>query len=426
MKADGLLVGRTMQRKIIACCGLILFLVLTNSIFAAGDQDFSISKGSRNYNHRPHVAVSTKKGDVLIGWLEEDPDDSDKRWVKAVLCKQKKSGVFKLRKEITISNPSRTPEYLDVAYNSKDNSFMAVWGSYTGGVCTNCDLFSRKISAKGKIAGAINQLTSGNDEYGRPAMAYQPQAQPFTPASKGQFLIAYDRIPLFEFDKGGVYTAFLDDQGKRIAGSTTLVSKSNKIYNIMSTRSHPWELYRTADGSFLLGFKKADDKYTYMPYLLKLDKRGKAIKELRLGRHLSNYVEAIQLSKKLYIATWDQYASQRDAVNQLFKPTLKKKKKEFSPLAGQRTYLNEPVKLENNPGSYQLSSDGHYLKGRYISSKGTLSSKTWTMFDHLCLMQELDAACLPGSNRVFIAWVESKTEDWSELKVHIFEAHTQP
>ena len=90
------------------------------------------------------------------------------------------------------------------------------------------------------------------------------------------------------------------------------------------------------------------------------------------------------------------------------------------------------MKLNDDDGGYQLVSDGKDLLGRYINKKGKLGPNAEMLFDHQCLLYRIDAACLPESNRVFVAWVEKrdtsggprmgKTTSVSEVKGFVFDA----
>jgi hypothetical protein len=408
----------------------ITFLSLALAVFvfapcpAGGDdRDFSISRDFKDYNRQPRVAVNAKTGDVLVAWLLTDSDDSGITKVYSVLCLLEDDGDFVPQVPMLISDTNTEPEYFHVAYNPQKNNYVIVWDASTKGDDDKKALFARLVNASGKPARKINMLKGGEQNYRSPVIQYTPWTASRPPAAKGYYLLVYEYFPMnpVEYAKAGVYASLVSHKGKPAGPDSTLLCKPNMMYGIVPCEARPLELLRTDDDSFLLFLNKDDEAVFDRPYLARLDKTGTPVSELKLGDYNPTYASMIQLSKKVFMVTWDKYVTERDAVNQLFKPNLRRKKKEFAPPAGQRTFINELVKLEDDSGGYQLSSDGHYLKGRYISNKGVLDQNVPTIFDHNCMMQELDAACLPGANRIFIAWVEIKWEDWSEVKAYVFD-----
>ncbi|HUX07333.1 MAG TPA: hypothetical protein VMX35_08475 [Acidobacteriota bacterium] len=431
---------------IIPAITLFLFFVACTGL-CADEQSFSISRNVEYDNYPVRVAVNTDTGDILVVWLNIKTADNKRLY--AALCKLSKSGKFKVRKARMLSGTESFIWNFDIAYNPLDKSYMGVCDAYEDGYNTPMNLWSLKLDSKGKPVGQPIQLTPTGTSFLCPAITFVPGIPATPPSAKGNFLIAYDRpAKKLESDQPGVYTRFLDHNGNLTASVPQFVSQEINWQGVESFGSLPQELISLEGGGFVLALRKKNDNGNGSGFLLRLGPFGQAIKQVELGDYISMQVEFIQLSNKICVLSWDDLGSfggpgyqlpwwnEGECYNQLYRPSLKKVRKFFYPLGDDKAYITELVKLNDDPGGYQLASDGQFLLGRYINQKGKLGPKTTSLFDHQNMLYMMDAACLPGGNRVFVAWVEKgdalgvggragNADYHSEVKGLVFDAVPQ-
>lgn len=325
--------------------------------------------------------------------------------------------------------------YFDIEYNPLDNSYLAVCDAYEEGYGSPINIFSLKLNSKGRPVGSPKQLTPKGTKYLCPVICFVPGIPVAPPNGKGNYLMAYSYLaPLLEADKAVIYTTFLEYDGDMTASVPRLVSAPLIDWKgFVGLESLPVKLIAMSDGGFMMTLRKSTGAFLMNSFLLRLGQFGQAIKQVPLCDYASTLVEFVQLSQRICVASWDRYETgYMECYNQLFRPTLKKVRKLFYPLDDDKAFITELVKLNDDPGGYQLASDGKNLLGRYISKKGKLGPNTEMLFDHLCLLYRMDADCLPESNRVFVAWVEKrdtsgvprmgKTTSVSEVKGFVFDA----
>jgi hypothetical protein len=385
---------------------LILLGIFSTCAFSGDEQSFSISKSIEYSNYPVRLAVNTNTGDVLVVWMNIKAADSKRLY--AALCKLSKSGKFRVKKAGMLSGDKAFIGNFDVAYNPLDNSYMVVADAHESSDFNSpTNLYSQKLDGKGKPAAAHVQLTAAGKDYVSPVIVFVPGtlASP-TILANGNYLMAYDRpAKTGESEQAGVYTTFLDAGGRMVGISPQLVSPEIN-----------WLGY-----GFVLALRKKNVNGAFSGFLLRLDLFGRAIKQVELGDYVSMQVEFIQLTSKICFLSWDNfgYASPLDdhlehgyegeCYNQLYRPGLQKVRGPFDPLDDGVAYITELVKLNDDPGGYQLACDGESLLGRYINKKGKLGPQTTMLFDHQGLLYMMDAVCLPGSNRIFVAWVEMQS-----------------
>lgn len=406
-----------------------LVCVATVSVGAKDEQPFSVSKQLPYYNGYHYLAVNSKTGDVLVAWINIESGNSKK--VYTAFCKRKKNNKYTVRKAILVSNPNRIARKVDVAYNPVDNSFVVVWDLQEGKIMYPSNLFSQKLGSKGKKIGGATQLTPSGISYSSPAIHYAPPSPSLPPTAKGYYLIAYDFNPnTMESNKAGVYTTYLGADGKMTGWTPVLVSPGilSKPGGLPSI-SFPYKLHQTEDGGFVLTLRKGDETGRIAGFLKKIDQNGKGKKQVKLGDYIATDLRFVQLSKRICLASWYYFGGayicdldDEGCFNQLFRPNLKKIKQEFTPLVGRKALFNDLVKLEADPGGYQLSSDGQHLIGRSISSKGRLSADETKLFNHKGNLDGISSVCIPGTNRVFVAWVDKTGDNTAELKGFVFKA----
>ena len=402
----------------------IVVLIVT-AVCRADEQAFSISKDMEYENGYHRMAVSSRTGDVVVAWL--NIESAEAKRVYAAFCKRLKSGKFRVKKAILLSNKVDNVCKIDVGYNPIDDSFLVVWDSYEGAKYANpLNIFSQRLSNKGKKRGGRTQVTETGTSYGSPEIHYIEGIPVAPPPSldKGCYLIVYDlRAKMPPYTDCGVYRRYLDHEGKVVQAALPMMISAPFYYqSAYPGASYPQELNRLLDGSFVLALRKAgSEAYNVCPFLLKLSDVYLGGKQVKLCGDISQGTEFIQLTNRVCFSSWNRTAETSRWVDQLFRPKLKKLKKEFDPVAGKKTFYNELVKLGDDQGGYQLSSDGQYLLGREISKKGKLGTQIRTLFNHHCLLNSLDAVCLPQCNRIFVAWVEIHNGD-SELKGFVFDA----
>ena len=403
---------------------LFIIILIVTAVCHADEQAFSISKAMKFENSYQKMAVNSATGDVVVAWL--NTESAEAKRVYAALCTLLKNDKFKVKKAIRISDQTGVVTKLDVEYNPLDDSYLVIWDSYEGAKYQNpLNIFTQKLSNKGKKSGGRNQVTESGQSYGYPEIHYVEGIPVAPPPSldKGCYLLIYDRrFKTPPYTDSGVYRSYLDHEGKATQGPLPAMISAPFFRNGRAYDSYPSELTRLQDGSFVLALNKGgSEESAVCPFLLKMSDVNLGDKQVKLCGDISEGTEFIQLTNKICFSSWNSTAETSRWVDQLFRPKLKKVKKEFDPVAGKKTFVNELVKLEDDPGGYQLSSDGQYLLGREIGKKGKLGAQIRTLFDHHCLLNGLDAVCLPGSNRIFVSWVEILNGD-TELKGFVFDA----
>lgn len=389
---------------------LSILVILTLPAFVtAGDQEFSVSKKTPGFQMDVRAAVNTKSGDVIVTWLQFDKDSYFPHRLYAACCKLSKNGKFQAKNARLISNPKWNTDFHNIAYNPEDNSFMAIWSGWNMEGQTNHVILARKLNSKGKAVGPIVKVVDGPEVYRYPVIHYAPSTTIPAAVNKGGFIIVYtqrESLPAAK-DKTGLYSAFLDHRGNLITSKVTRVSKPIASDGMYSNYITAHGIIRTQDGSYFCNLEKSDSDINYLHHVLKLNAIGDPVKEIMLYNQDSSGSGLIALSGKKLLATWEILSENRLVwINQLLNTKLRKIKKEFQALEGYEPTENEFVKLNGDPGAYQISYTYLAFIGRYVTAKGKLVGDerliTWTSLP----LHSFKALCLPNSNRIFLVRAE--------------------
>jgi len=354
--------------------------------------------------------------------------DQDYGRTYATRCRRKGNGKYKASKTLLVSDAGTRAREVDVAYNPEDDSYVITWGAsheVAGKIYTVADIYSRKVSAQGKLVGGINKLTSSDDSDSSPAVQYLPTAESLVPSGTGSYLLIYKKDPstLDPGNSQGVYSAVLDANGSIVSGPKLLRKSPTKNMGFSADET-TYDLVRLEDGGYVLGLVRAQPSGYYEALVMKIDEKGKFVKEVQLDGEHSTQVEVIQLSKRLCLASWARANDYpRDAINRRFLTKLKLVKKEFRPLEGQAAYPSRLVKLGDGRGGYQISRiSTHDLIGRNISTKGKLADDTDVVLPFSGAISSFDAVGIPVTDDIFVAWSHFLRTDFHRLKGFVFSA----
>lgn len=391
-----------------------VFVILSFiSILHADDQEFIISKNIAGYHIDPYAAVNLNTKDVVVIWLQIDKDDYFKRKIYAARCRLLKNGLFKVMKAVLVSDPDFVPEHLRIAYNPEDNGFVVAWGDYDLDGSGAHTVKARKLKGTGKTAGPVRTAMSGQMNYRYPVIHYTPVDTVPAKVSKGGYLIVYlahEDFPA-DKDKAGAYSAFLDHKGKLVSTKVVMVSKPIATKNAYSNYITPARITRLHDGSYFCNIEKASDDISYFQYILKLGKDGDAVKEVRLWDKSSSHSRVIALNPQTLFASWEKTADASGWASQLYNPNLKRKKKEFPAHPWYNPQDIELVKLNADPGGYQISELNFTFYGKYISKNGKLAEDDRTLKYTGEPQLTSNAVCLPDSNRIFMVRAEGQHKE---------------
>jgi len=383
-----------------------IFVLLLCGPAAAKDHSFSISKKLDLENRFPSVALNTKTGDLLVVWVKKDYDDINNAKIYGALCVKNKAGKYKAKKARLMSAPGDICEWHPkAAYNPDDDSYLVVWAPWP-------DIKIRKVSKKGRTAAGINTFTAGGDS--RPVIAHLPVVHATSTNSAGCYLLAYANRDVADW---GLYTCVLDADGF-VLGQAKLISGG-----YATQADYPTDILRDDDGTYLIAHIKEDKTYGDAAHVARVRADGSLIKESRVGTTDTNNIGIVQLSKKLYLATFDDTDNDYVVRNQLFKSNLKRKKGPFEPLGEGWSQECCLVKLENSDYALQIVGVGsNNMYYRLIDPLGNFFGAAQLLRDEDSLFGAPSAVCLPGSNTVFVAYSLSHVSNNEELRGLVFDA----
>lgn len=436
---------------LVFCFGVIL-AAITVAALPAQDQDISLSGKLDEENVLYGVAVSTKTGDALVVWERRAKRGPDKiiEGVYSVFAKRKKDGRYKAKKPLALwcyddSTGSRDINYQepDVVYNPDRNEFLVVYSSGTNEIA-----FAQIVNARGKKRGPRRSVMPEADpedwinstDCTGVKIHYMPGSG--APGASGSY-VAFFRHDYTGIqgrwdikDDWGVHAARLDDKGQ-ITGER--VPLFPNLYYGSHYTAECWigGIENTPDGGLMVGYSQPfekngsgtaawyDDKY-YVANLAKLNSDLKIVKTEKVGGKMTlGPEEIVALSKNLYLTVWmkdcDKIPCQKsDFNNSLYNGKLKRKKKTVNTLPGQYVFKTSTVKLAKDNRFYQVIAP-HYgtaVYGRFISSSGKMSSPV-KLFDTGSNYVSVQAAAIPGTNDIFIAW--SRSDDFIEAFIPNWE-----
>ena len=386
---------------------ILLVALLTAGLHAADiDQIFSISKKLDLQNRYPRVAIDPETGNAFVVWVKKDDDGITNAKIYGALCVKNKAGKYKAKKAGLMSAPGDICEWHPkAAYNPDDDSYLVVWSSYP-------NIRIRKVSKTGRAAAGINTFTAGADS--RPVIAHIPVVHPAPVSSAGRYLLAYAYRDTVD---RGLYTCVLDADGIMF-GQAKLISGG-----YATQADYPTGILRDDDGTYLIAHIKEDKTYGDVAHVARVRANGSLIKESRVGTTDTGNIEIVQLFKKLFLATFNDPDNNYYVQNQLFKSNLKRMKGPFEPLGEGWSRECCLVKLNNSDYVVQIIRVGtSMMYYRLIDTSGNFFGEAQLLKQEEYLLGEPSAACLPGSNTVFVAYSLSQGSNNNELRGLVFNA----
>ncbi len=405
--------------------------LLFSIIVSAGDdtQSFSISKTTKYKNEKARIAVNTRNGDVLVVWLQTHRGPDDLEQVYTARCKAGKAK-YRVKRPRLVSTPGVVCTETTVEYSSADNTYVVAWSAWQlsppfGRNLPN--IRTRMLNAVGKPVDAINEVATAVNPEMTPVLTMLP-AGSSAPAPNGSvYLLVYDYSPRDSSALGpgdpeaGLYGLYLNNKGEKTISNPFLIMLAPLKGTIHAGRTWVTDILLCQDGTFLLGASKVTTTAFRAAHLIKLNRNAKHVDDTLLGENESFSVGAIQLGPDLFMSWWDHTRGSKDKSHLGLVDGSLGMLAEFSPLDGEDAWPIKLVKLEDDPGGYLICSDGRYLFGRYISPDGAPGERARKLFKHRGKLNHLDAACVPGSNRIFVAWTKKMGGD-AEIRGFIFTA----
>lgn len=385
------------------------FLVLLLSVFvissnAAVEQEFEISKNLDGLNQQPRLAINTQTGDALVIWNHHTAGNTTDFSIYMAYCKRKSNGSYKVSKARMVSPSNHRCQFADVAYNPEDNSYMVVWSAFlnTPETTAEAELYSRKISASGKVKGTARNISKGVLLRGwRPVISYSPSSGgDASPAGKGGYLVVwYAKYFLNgESQYSGLFSQLLDQNGESASDGPNLIKKVIKKEEGYTSL----KLMRMDDGNFVLSalFRIQLDPYIEQPVLIKIRSNGAFSKETVLEKNFGFSFAAVNLSKKLIFSYWrtEKYSVYQGVRAKNLKTFKKQPAEGISSFANE----NDMVKLGLDPGAYHVFSINDSLYGHYIDVRGKRERDPEYLFQEGNFIYEVAAAPLAGNNEIFV------------------------
>ena len=173
--------------RVMVAGGLALALMAGSSVAVAtpvgGDFRISGSKAIKG-EHQPAVAYNSKANQYLVVWRDErnKTDDSPSfgwdLYARRIGADGKPVGgdvrITGEKADVLGGPPA-------VAYNSKANQYLVVWGDNRNSATRDLDIYGRRVGADGKPVGGDFRIAGSNANSGEisPAVAYNPKANQY-------------------------------------------------------------------------------------------------------------------------------------------------------------------------------------------------------------------------------------------------------
>jgi hypothetical protein len=391
--------------------GLCLFVVMAGRLLAQ-ENDFTISKNLPNYNRYPKLSINAD-GRVFVAWYNSPTWGVFRAPIHTSLCIPRKDGSYKVTKPRQITITGRLIMPFDMANNPEDDSWIIAWWEPgdTSQTEENYEVMTRKFDAKGRASGSQHNITDNLDKNDRqPVVAYLPSSGNSPAVSKGGYMMAWDSHFITNVTQSGIFSVHLNEKGLPIAGTSRVVRKAH-VVNGSVAPSELEEMIRTTDGKYVLAvkdwFSKKGTKGAYYPLLLRMDSSGVSDAKLLPDSPEPINIRVNQITPKKLLAAWITNDDTRICLvnTKTFKNTKV------------QTYVGNPfensgtlaiVKLENDPGSLLLLKGGWGMYGEYYDQNGKPTQEPQLLFSAGGPIDYFDAACIPGSNNVFIVYGLSK------------------
>lgn len=446
------------RRGLVFCACLVLLSAIAFAQ-AKKDQDFSISGKLDGLNAYHDLAVSSKTGDVFVAWERRVKKGGSTviDGLYGVLMKQKKNGKYKAKKIQTLWKTQKIDigtgykqddnyQFPKVAYNPENNTFLTVFASGR----TN-SAYAQLIKAKtGKKLGDPVLVMPGS-EPGNPTakdctdITIYYVGSSAAPTSAGPFL-AFFRYD-YRDDPGnwrtvpcGIHTAWLDSSGVMVTEAAplfkNLIGDQTQSGGYLVVQYYVDSLIKTSDGKFLLGITKpklmGNNEYYYTSYAAKLDANANLVKTQKVGKMDSWGPTSIaKLSDKMYVFVWrDNWKKIKCATstfnNSYYDTNLKKQKNSMKVYNPETVFSALALNLDQDTRAYEIFAmhTDSAVHGRFVNTDGSLGNTT-KIFSFSGEFADLMAKCIPGTNRIFIAYGSSVEEtflDKQEIRGHVYTA----
>jgi hypothetical protein len=388
----------------------LLLSILAASNLPAEDTDFSISKNIPDRNRHPRIAMAAN-GNVLVVWSSGPYLTYVDAAHYTALCMAKSGGNYKVKKARTLADSDRSINSYNLAFNSEDNSWVVVWSENDSSASSDdfSAINSQKISKTGRFNGPRNVIIEDkNADDHDPVIAYLPSSGSSTPAAKGGYLLVWDSYRPLDLKNSGLYSVHLDENGLPVPSELRHVRKSNDVDGYASFFEN-CELLRTSNGKYVVAGHSyelrsgGEQEAVYYPMLLRLSSSGGFEKQLLPDSPESQYVRAGQVSSKYLLVYWLTFEDVRCC---LVKTKNFKNNKviiqEEHPLSYARD--GKIVGFENQPGALYIFCDDKMIFALRYDQNGRPGGEPMTILESEGYIDSLNAACIPGTNDIFIAY----------------------
>lgn len=416
-----------------------IVLIFVASLILVGDEKpFSISKSLPKQNTNQRLAVDSDKRNVLVVWGQDDKNDNDYGRVYAAFCKWKK-GSFLVKAPFLLSPTTGRHGKPEVAFDPVNKRFLVAWDTRQieqDRIVNETKIIGRIVNRSGKPVGPSFTILDqkANDD----RINLCPANSLAAPPGGAAFLLLWNHDPLDwgKREEVGLYSALLNSSGKIISSIKRILKGKYQDDTGGSTGKRwyfgfaPNKTVYCPDGNYFMSIvtqvmPPIANKYWDI-HLAKIDSSGNLVNSVRLDTKSAYAGRLAMLSPNLFMAAWYKDGKTTGYLDRRYLPSLKPKKKAFSPLTGGEVRQSDIVKLGKNKGSYQVCSvhipgspaavENDKLYGLYVNSKGKIIGDPRLLFDHQGYLWSLRAAAIPGKNDVFIAWEKwinnEETEIW--------------
>ena len=417
---------------------LLALILVVPAANAADGKAFSISKNMTWYNCKPRIAVNTVTGDAVVIWLRSDRNahyPEDGRMMSAWCRHKKRQGKIVVKPAREIDHMESMDTFPDLAFNPDEGSYFAVYTPWRYSAEYGNDLpdiVGIKLNAKGVPLAAVVDIAASAHLETSPQIAWCGTSTASASASPpGAYLLVYNYYTSGDLDElepgdreAGLYGIFLDEDGAALSSTPFLISYAEKeIDGHYAGRMWTSDLMRADDGTYLLCSARVSMTDARAPFLTKLRVNGRGMGEIQLDDTRTNLANTVQLAPDLFMACWDndRISGKDTSYICTFDGDLAAGAG-IAPLGKKAAWPIHLVKLAESPGAVLLAGDGKTLYALYIAEDGTVSKTKKKLFKFRSKLVDLEAVCMPGCDRIFIAWTKKKGLNDAEVLGYTFDA----
>jgi len=397
---------------------------------------FSISKKLELRNINVHLAVNSITGDVVAVWEQRHPGNVNYGRIYAARCKARKKGKFSIKRARLISDPAIISSDADVAYSLPDDAFYSAWQGWYYSALHGSDLpdvEGRKLNTRAIPSSPIIAIAATDHLEMTPLIVSTSGASMAGAAAPaGSYLMVFDYAPesyddLEQGDPGsGLYGLFIDASGVPTCASPFLISHAAKdLGDFYAGRSWATDLIRTDKRLYILSAVRVTFTAFRAPYLFLLGRNGRLKEEQSFAYDNSYSFGAAQLGPDLFMAGWDRIVGSVCKSFVRFFDSHLTLDVVTMPLPGKDAWPVKVVQLKDDPGACLLVGNNKTLYAIRVSAGGEFSGAMTLLFKFNNKLEDFDAVCLPGSNRIFIAWSKKKGRN-AEVMGFTFDAGILP